>query len=151
MMDIFTLDHIHINECLHSQKDAFERIAELAVTHKLSTAQQPIIDGLIQREQEGTTGFLDGFAIPHTKSAVIQKPGILVLTSSEGIEWQSMDGLDVKFIISLLIPEKEAGTTHLTLLSHISRMLIHSDVRQNLLTATTPEAVLEEFKRTLSA
>ncbi|MCM3729362.1 fructose PTS transporter subunit IIA [Neobacillus cucumis] len=150
-MDIFNLNCIHIKENLHSQKEAFERIAELAVLHGLAISQKPVVEGLFKREQEGTTGFLDGFAIPHTKSAAIQKPGVIILKSASGIEWESMDGTDVKFIISLLIPENEAGTTHLTLLSHISRILIHNDVRQNLLDATTPEEVITEFTKAVEA
>lgn len=149
MIDIFKLEYIRTNENLSTKKDAFERIAELAVKQNLAVSHQPVIDGLFKREQEGTTGFLDGFAIPHTKSAAIQKPGVIILTSSEGIEWDSMDGKDVKFIIALLIPEKEGGTTHLTLLSNISRMLIYNEVRQKLLEAATPEEILLEFNHSM--
>jgi fructose PTS system EIIA component len=148
-MDILNLTHIHLNESLHSKKGAFERIAELAVDLKLADSTQPVVEGLLKREQEGTTGFLDGFAIPHTKSSAVQKPGVIILTSTEGIEWEALDGAPVTFIIALLIPESEAGTTHLTLLSHISRMLIHTDVRQSLLNAATPEEIFETFQQAM--
>lgn len=148
-MDLLNLHHIHLNESIHSKKSAFERIAELAVHLKLADSTQPVVEGLQKREQEGTTGFLDGFAIPHTKSSAVQKPGVIILTSTEGIEWEALDGAPVNFLIALLIPESEAGTTHLTLLSHISRMLIHADVRQSLLQAQAPEEILKTFQQAL--
>jgi fructose PTS system EIIA component len=148
-MDLFNLHHIYLNQPLHSKKSAFERIAEIAVDLKLADSKQPIVDGLLNREQQGTTGFLDGFAIPHTKSSAIQKPGVVILTSTDGIEWEALDGAPVTFLIALLIPESEAGTTHLTLLSHISRMLIHADVRQRLLQAQAPEEIFETFQQAL--
>jgi fructose PTS system EIIA component len=149
MTDIFQPNYIRVNEILGSQREVFGRIAELAVEQGLALSTQPVVDGLTAREQEGTTGFMDGFAIPHTKSAAIGKPGVIILTAVEGVEWESMDGKPVTFIISLLIPESEAGTTHLTLLSHISRILIHTDVRTKLLNAGTPDEILNIFDQTI--
>jgi len=57
-----------------------------------------------------------------------------------------MDDLPVKFIISLLIPEDEAGTTHLTLLSTISRALVHEDMRKKLLGATEVDEIYQILK-----
>lgn len=149
MTDIFNLDYICVNERISSQQEAFVKIAQVAADQNLATDRQSVVDGLSRREQEGSTGFMDGFAIPHTKCAAVQKPGVVILTSTQGIEWQSMDGKPARFIISLLIPDSEAGTTHLTLLSHISRLLIHNDIRQNLLNAGTPAEILAELNRAM--
>jgi fructose PTS system EIIA component len=149
MTDIFSMNYIKVNEDLSTQSEAFARIAEIAAAEGLASSKEEVAEGLAKREGEGTTGFMDGFAIPHTKSPAVVKPGAVILKANEGIEWQSMDGKPIKFIISLLIPDNEAGTTHLTLLSHISRLLIHADVREKLLAASTPEEILEEFREAL--
>ncbi|MGM7719747.1 PTS sugar transporter subunit IIA [Metabacillus sp. Hm71] len=143
MNTLFQTDNIRTNVNLHSKKDVFKLIAEIAVSNNISSAKQSIIDGLSKREQEGTTGFMDGFAIPHTKSKAIDKAAVIIVTLSNGVEWESMDNKPIRFAISLLIPESEAGTTHLSLLSSISRMLIHEDIRQNLLNATNPNEIIE--------
>jgi fructose PTS system EIIA component len=149
MIEIYNLDNILVNQTLSSQKEVFEKIAEIAVASEISNSKQAIVDGLFSRETQGTTGFLDGFAIPHTKSGTVQKPGAIIITLNEGIEWDSMDGKPVTFLIALLIPESEAGTTHLSLLSSISRMLIHQEVRDQLLKASKPDEILEELNNAL--
>ncbi len=146
-MEPFELSQIAVNETLADQQEVFNRIASIAVKQGIASSKELVIEGLMQREKEGTTGFMDGFAIPHTKQTAIRKASVIVLKLSNGIEWESMDGEPVRFVISLLIPEEEASSTHLTLLSNISRMLMHSDVRQSLLRAEKPEEVLATLER----
>ena len=92
---------------------------------------------------------MEGFAIPHTKSADVKKAGVIVLKTDNGIEWNSLDGSPVRFIISLLIPEDEAGTTHLSLLSSLSRMLIHGEVREQLMNAGSSREIFETLNTAL--
>ncbi|MGG0554735.1 PTS sugar transporter subunit IIA [Priestia aryabhattai] len=151
MNEMLRIQNIEINKNLNNQHEVFERIAEIAVENNFSSSKQLVIEGLSTREKQGTTGFMEGFAIPHTKSTAIKEPGIVIITLSEGIEWESMDGQPARFIISLLIPENESGTTHLSLLSSISRMLMHSEIRESLLNASNQEEVLKELNKALSA
>jgi PTS system fructose-specific IIA component len=102
-----------------------------------------LIQGLKDREKEGTTGFLDGFAIPHTKNATIQRPGIIVQMMENGVEWNSMDGQPVNIAIALLIPESEAGTTHLNYLSKIAKMLMHEEIRKQLMDAQSEQEIFD--------
>lgn len=151
MNELLNINTISLNEKLATQQDAFEKIAEMAVTNNLSFSKQSVIEGLLAREAQGTTGFMDGFAIPHTKSLAIEKPGMVILTLSEGLEWESMDDQPVRFIISLLIPENEGGTTHLSLLASLSRMLMHSENRERLLNASTREEILDVLNQAIMA
>ena len=45
------------------------------------------------------------------------------------------------FIISLLIPDNEAGTTHLKILASIARMLMTADIKESLLLATSEQEI----------
>lgn len=148
--DILNVNHICLNENLTTQTEVFERIAALAVANGIAPSQQKIVDGLAAREKESTTGFMDGFAIPHTQVDAIQKPGIIIVSTVQGIEWQSMDGEPTRFMIALLIPAGEAGTTHLNVLASLSRMLMHEDIRQKLLNASSATDVLEQVQAALT-
>ncbi|MCU9614407.1 fructose PTS transporter subunit IIA [Caldibacillus lycopersici] len=139
---MYRKENISVNENIQTQLEAFERIAELAVSNGIADSKQAVVDGLLQREKESTTGFMEGFAIPHTKTTAVTEASVIILKTNDGIEWNSLDGSPVRFIISLLIPESEAGTTHLTLLSALSRMLIHSDVREQLMQANNATEIL---------
>ena len=76
---------------------------------ELEVAQdaQEVFDKLNEREQEGTTGMMNGFAIPHAK-ATIQQAAIIIVTLDQGVEWQSLDNQLTEFVIALFIPDAEA-------------------------------------------
>lgn len=75
-----------------SQQDVFALIAEEAVKQGYGDNKENILVGLKNRELEGTTGMMDGFAIPHAKSKSILKSSLIILKLNKGIEWDSMDG-----------------------------------------------------------
>ncbi|MDN6293861.1 MAG: PTS sugar transporter subunit IIA [Staphylococcus equorum] len=131
-----------------SQQDVFALIAEEAVKQGYGDNKENILVGLKNRELEGTTGMMDGFAIPHAKSKSILKSSLIILKLNKGIEWDSMDGKKIEFVISLLIPEEEKGTSHLKLLSKVARLLMREDAKNDLKQATTEtdiENVLNKY------
>ncbi|RBW68660.1 PTS sugar transporter subunit IIA [Bacillus taeanensis] len=150
MNNLLNLTQIKLDQNLSSQQEVFELISQIAVDHGIANSKQEVIDGLKHREEESTTGFQDGFAIPHTQTSAITKPGIVVVSSNDGIEWESLDEKPARFFISLLIPEEEVGTTHIKALASLSRMLIHDDKREKLLNAESADTVYETINEALN-
>jgi len=145
-MELLDKKLIKYSTTLNTKEAVFDEIASLAVEQGIAKNKKRVVKGLTKREAESTTGFTDGFAIPHTKDKSIKQAGIVVLVNETGIEWESMDGKPARFFISLLIPEKEAGATHLNLLAAVSKMLVHDDVRERLLTLDSVDAIYDEIK-----
>lgn len=75
---------------------------------------------------------MSGFAIPHAKSQTINEPSMIIVTLNKGIEWNSLDRQSVDFIFALFIPDSEAGTAHLKLLSLVARSLMRKEVTEQL-------------------
>ena len=138
---LISKDSIFMNESLSSQEEVFHFIAQKAVSLGISNDENAVYNGLVEREQQGTTGMMDGFAIPHAKSSAITNPKIVIVRLAGEIDWNSMDGKPTSFIFSLLIPDGEAGTTHLKLLATVARMLMKADVKEALLGATSAEQI----------
>lgn len=138
---LISKDSIFMNESLSSQEEVFHFIAQKAVSLGISNDENAVYNGLVEREQQGTTGMMDGFAIPHAKSSAITSPKIVIVRLAGQIDWNSMDGKPTSFIFSLLIPDGEAGTTHLKLLATVARMLMKADVKEALLEATNAEQI----------
>ena len=111
------------------KKDVFAYLAGLVVENGYADDTDQVYKSLLSREEEGTTGMMDGFAIPHAKSEAVIKPGIAVLKLKNGVEWESMDGKLIDSVIALFIPETEVGSTHLTYLSKIARILMKNDFK----------------------
>ncbi|MFP7223894.1 PTS sugar transporter subunit IIA [Priestia filamentosa] len=137
---------IQLNSTASSQVGVFQAIADIAVENSIATNAEEVVRGLQAREAQSTTGFQDGFAIPHTQTEAVVKPAIVIVRTETGIEWESFDDQPAFFFLSLLIPKEEAGTTHLQALSALSRVLMDDEQRQELLDAKTNEdlAVLVE-------
>ncbi len=138
---LISKDSIFMNESLSSQEEVFHFIAQKAVSLGISNDENAVYNGLVEREQQGTTGMMDGFAIPHAKSSAITNPKIVIVRLAGEIDWNSMDGKPTSFIFSLLIPDGEAGTTHLKLLATVARMLMKADVKEALSEATNAEQI----------
>ena len=68
----------------------------------------------------GPPRMTEGFAVPHAKCAAIAPASIIVFKNDEKLEWPSFNDKPVDIAIALLVPEGEAGTTHLQLLSKMA-------------------------------
>ncbi|WP_285527242.1 PTS sugar transporter subunit IIA [Bacillus altitudinis] len=142
------MEHIYMNlhETASSQAGVFVAIADIASKAGICTSPEAVKKGLAEREALSTTGFQDGFAIPHTQSDTITKPALVIVRTETGIEWDAFDGKPCFFFLSLLIPNSEAGTTHLQALSALSRGLMDETKRQKLLETRTNEEMLAVLK-----
>jgi fructose PTS system EIIA component len=137
MKQMIQPEFIKLQATASSQQGVFQTIADIAVANGIVNSAEAVVEGLKAREEESTTGFQEGFAIPHTQVDEVKKPAIIIVRTETGIEWESFDGKPAFFFLSLLIPKSEAGTTHLQALSALSRALINEEIRQAMLTATT--------------
>lgn len=143
MTNILAPDNVILDATAASQAEVFDLIAAKAVSLGITTDEAAVVDGLTLREQQGTTGLMDGIAIPHAKSEAITSPALVIVRLKSAVDWESLDGTPISMAISLLIPAGEAGTTHLKLLSQVARTLIKPAVRQELLAAERAETVVD--------
>ncbi|MGM0138650.1 PTS system, fructose-specific IIA component [Enterococcus sp. DIV0755b] len=140
-MSLIKTDHIFLKENLANQEEVMHFLAAKATALGLSNEENKVYEKLLEREAEGTTGMMDGFAIPHAKDASIKEADIVIVSLAKAVDWHSLDGSPTEFIIALFIPDSEAGTTHLKLLSNVARLLMHQEVTKGLKEATTPAAI----------
>lgn len=140
-LEIFTEEHIFFDHTLTSKEECLKKFSEFAVSLSIGTDVEEVYAGFLKRESECTTGFGDGFAIPHTKCNAVKKPGVLFLKCDRGIEWQAIDDEPVFVAIALLVPEAQAGSLHMELLSALSRKLVNKEFKEKLLHAENKDMV----------
>jgi fructose-specific phosphotransferase system IIA component len=144
-LDITTLineDLIDLQLKSSEQLDTIEQLASILEQQGRLESKSAFVQGVLDREEKFTTGFGNGIAIPHCKSETVKKASIAIGKLTNGIDWKAMDDRDVFFVILLAIPESEAGTTHLQILSKLSGKLIDDDFRNRLMNAVEKEEVL---------
>ncbi len=95
---------------------------------------------LIEREKLGSTGIGDGVAIPHGKMRQVNKVIASFGRSSQGIDFESIDGKPAHIFFLLIAPEDSAGI-HLKALARISRLSRDPVFRTSLLNAKDQDDV----------
>lgn len=133
--------NIFLNQIGQTQNDIFEFLAKKTVDLTIADNQKEVLEKLIERENEGTTGMMDGFAIPHAKASAIHHPASIILKLKEKVVWQSLDGQPIQFIIALFVPDTQADDAHLKLLSTVARLLMRDDIRASLKEASSADEI----------
>ena len=81
-----------------------------------------IVAAIMKREELGSTGIGRGVAVPHTKHPSVDRLVGTVGVSSEGVDFNSLDGDKVQLFFLLVSPPDRPGD-HLRALENISRQL----------------------------
>lgn len=78
--------NIFLDVTLRDQDEVFLYIAKKAKELGYIGDEQELIKGFKHRESESTTGFEEGFAIPHARIPSILKTGIFFIRLQNGVE-----------------------------------------------------------------
>lgn len=124
------VENVFVAEDFASRDEALSFVSNQAVKAGIAGDADAVMNAFLAREAEGTTGMMEGFAIPHAKSDAITEAAVIVVKDDSGVTgWDTMDGAPVNVAIALLIPGAQAGTTHLKILSKVAEALMDEDFR----------------------
>lgn len=99
----------------------------------------------INRENQGSTGFGKGVAVPHVKHECIQKMTATIGRSSQGLDFAALDRAPVYTVFVLLSPSK-APEDHLAAMERIFRYLQRDNFRRFLRQSDTRQAIVDLIK-----
>lgn len=120
-----------------------ELVDSLAGAGALDTdAVDEVVAALIKREQNGSTGFGKGVAVPHVKHPRIQKMVGTVGCSTSGIDFAALDHQPVYSIVLLLSPENQPQQ-HLQAMNIVFSNLQKDTFRRFLRQSETREAIVD--------
>ena len=101
-----------------------------------------VVAALIKREQNGSTGFGKGVAVPHVKHAKVKKMAGTIGRSEAGIDFAALDHQPVYSVVLLLSPENQPQQ-HLQAMNIIFSNLQKDMFRRFLRQSTTRQAIQE--------
>ena len=120
-----------------------ELVASLAAAGALAEdAVDDVVAALIKREQNGSTGFGKGVAVPHVKHAKVKKMAGTVGRSGGGIDFSALDHQPVYSIVLLLSPEAQPQH-HLQAMNIVFSNLQKDMFRRFLRQAATREEIVD--------
>lgn len=124
------VENVFVAEDFASRDEALSFVSNQAVKAGVADDADAVMNAFLAREAEGSTGMMEGFAIPHAKSDAITDAAVIVVKDDSGVTgWDTMDGAPVNVAIALLIPGAQAGTTHLKILSKVAEALMDEGFR----------------------
>ncbi|MDP6491408.1 MAG: PTS sugar transporter subunit IIA [Kiritimatiellia bacterium] len=136
------MPHVHGN----TRDEVLRSLARhaAALPQMEAVSEEDIYEKLLAREEEGSTGFGHGMAIPHARYAAADGFVLLIATSRKGVDFRAIDKKKVKVFFVLLGPE-DAPRDHLKVLAGISSIVSRSNVCRQLEVSVTPSAMYEAF------
>ncbi|MCF0227634.1 MAG: PTS sugar transporter subunit IIA [Malacoplasma sp.] len=146
---IFTQSHLLFDIEVKNMNDAFKQIAKKAKDLGVISNIDKLIKGLEEREKIGTTGMSESFAIPHASNTDVKYPCVIAARFKQPIDWKSVDGKPVKFVICLLIPKEKLSDLHVTYLSRVANALLDASFKEKLNTAQNPATISRLIKSAL--
>ena len=106
--------------------------------------QDEIFQGLLAREELGSTGIGRGVAVPHAKHESMEKPVGIVGRSEEGIDFQALDGQSVDLVFLVVSPVD--NEQRLAALKQVSLFVKHMDLCRFLREASDSKEAYEIFQ-----
>jgi fructose PTS system EIIBC or EIIC component len=143
--DILTEAIIDINVSAQDKSDAINKMIDLANNSGNILDIEKVRKCVFEREKLVSTGVGKGFAIPHGKSDDIKDIVAAFATMGKPIDFDSIDGEQVKYIF-LLVGKDSMLNTHIKLLSRISRLMNKDEFREKLSAAKSKAEILKLFK-----
>ncbi|MBM7557376.1 PTS sugar transporter subunit IIA [Halanaerobacter jeridensis] len=134
---------IDLSLTANNQLETIEALTDLLYQEDKITSKEEFKAGIIEREEEGTTGFGQKVAIPHCKSDSVKEVSMAVAKLKEGVDWNAVDEDKVKLVIMLAVPNQAANTKHIEILSTLSTKLMEDEFVEQLLAVKDKEKLIK--------
>jgi nitrogen PTS system EIIA component len=131
ILDILAKESIIPELSGKTKKQVLEELIDALLINRPHLDRDRLMTVLLERERLGSTGIGDGIAIPHGKMKDLDQLALSFGRSSQGVDFESMDGKPVHLFFLLVAPENCAGI-HLRALAKIARLLKNGTVRKRL-------------------
>ena len=139
--DLLKADAIQLGAKVSSKSAAIDTLVALHEKSGNLKDAAAYKEGILKREQMGTTAIGMEVAIPHAKSEAVKAPALAAITVPDGVDYESPDGAPCKLIF--MIAATMDGDVHLEVLARLMQMLMHEDFTAKLKAAKTPKEFLD--------
>lgn len=140
--DILSRDRVILELKSKGKQEVIQEMT--AVLPKEGLDLERVVQVLMDRERLGSTGIGDGVAIPHGKLSGLNSLIAAFGRSTQGVEFESLDGNPTHLFFLLVAPEDSAGA-HLKALARVSRLFKDGQFRKVLMGAKNIDELYRAF------
>jgi len=121
-----------------TKEEAIEELIDLLDSMHFLKDKDRVLADVLEREKSMSTGMQNGIALPHARTAGVDKPVMAIGIHRKGIDFQTIDGTPAH-IIALIASSEGDPAPHMQILASLGSTLGSDIVREKLLHAKTRE------------
>jgi mannitol/fructose-specific phosphotransferase system IIA component (Ntr-type) len=140
LSDFLDASKVRLTLSAQTKRDALRELVGLMGFEPGSEAA--ILEALLMRERQGSTGIGRGIAVPHCRTPLAQRLQVAYGRRPEGIDYEAIDGQPVAHIFLLVAPPIEVSNDYLPVLGRIAQLAKVPTMPTRLSEATSPEGFL---------
>ena len=141
IVDLLNKDSILLNGVPKSKTEAIDMLVDLQMKSGNISDREIYKQGILAREEKGSTAVGEGIAIPHAKSSAVKAPSLAAMTVPGGVDYEALDDEPSDVLFMIAAPDTEADV-HLEVLSRLMTLLMDEDFRAKLLSAKDTDEFL---------
>ena len=145
IMDILVKDAVILDLGVRTKRDVLAEMAAALAKVEPRIEADRLLEVLLEREALQSTGIGEGVAIPHGKMPGLDRLVAAFARSSEGVDFESIDGQSTHHFF-LLVVQEHSGGQYLKALARISRFFRNAAFRQRLADAESLEEVIRAIE-----
>ena len=145
IMDILVKDAVILDLGVRTKRDVLAEMAAALAKVEPRIEADRLLEVLLEREALQSTGIGEGVAIPHGKMPGLDRLVAAFARSSEGVDFESIDGQPTHHFFLLVVPEHSGGQ-YLKALARISRFFRNAAFRQRLADSESLEEVIRAIE-----
>lgn len=138
--DLLTKSGVALNVDVSDKGAAIEKLVSLHEKCGNLIDSAAYRDGIVKREEMGTTAVGMEVAIPHAKSEAVKAPALTAITVPNGVDYGAADNKPCKLIF--MIAATTDGDVHLEVLARLMQLLMDEEFTAKLKAAKTPDEFL---------
>jgi len=142
LSDILDKDSVQVPLKATQKTQAITQLIDLLDKQGKLNDRDTALQAVLDRETIRSTGIGQGFAIPHGKSAAIDKLVMAVGLLEHPIDFESIDSQPVNVVVLLVSPIDQTGP-HIQALASISRMMTDQNIREKINQTKSPDQLYQ--------
>lgn len=142
----FKKDLIIINKKYSSKEDALKDFAKILETKKYAKNYKKVLEKVLDREKEFSTGIGNEIAVPHIRDDVMNK-SVILFSKIAPLNWNSIDNKDVKIIFFIALSKNDGESKHLDIISNLSRLFMDQNFCKEIQAISDYNSLISTLKK----
>lgn len=123
---LFSENTFYLKKDFASKKDALNFFCQDLHLNKYLSDSQKANTLFWERENQSSTGIGSQIAMPHIGDDIVLK-NTLFFARVNNLDWNSLDGHNVKYIFGIVLSKTDRGTSHMKIMQNLSTLLINNE------------------------